>query len=71
DVINVCGYASDMDSGVVSVTVNGNIAYLGEDGYYYYDLALVWGVTTTVTVVATDGDGNTYTLVRYVRVYGS
>jgi hypothetical protein len=63
DYVHVTGSASDAGSGLVGVTINGvapaDSASFGEDA------ALVMGANV-ITVIATDGSGNTTTVTRNV-----
>ena len=61
------GTASD-DSGISKVTVNGNQASLSGSSWSYTLTSLATNTTHTITIVATDGAGNTNSAVRYLRV---
>ena len=60
------GTASD-DSGISKVTVNGNVAELNGSNWSY-GLTLSINTTHTITIIVTDGAGNTNTVKRYIRV---
>lgn len=57
-VVTVTGRASDAESAVVQVTVNGAVATLADDGSFQASITLENGITLLETV-ATDGGGNT------------
>ncbi len=63
--VTVTGRASDAESAVVQVTVNGTVAVLADDGSFQADIPLDSGITLLETV-ATDGGGNTATDARAV-----
>ena len=60
------GTASD-DSGISKVTVNGNVAELNGTSWFC-TLSLASNNTHTITIVATDGAGNTNSATRYVYI---
>ncbi len=63
----VKGKASDSESGIASVTVNGTAVSLESDGSWIASIDLPSGEVTEVTVTATDNAGRTATEVRYVK----
>jgi hypothetical protein len=63
--VMVSGRASDAESAIVSVTVNGTVATLADDGSFQASITLAEGITVLETV-ATDGGGNTATDARAV-----
>lgn len=64
--LTVRGTATDVQSGVASVTVNGQQAALTGDDFSL-DITLQEGVNT-ITVVATDNEGNAATVTRSVHL---
>ena len=56
--VTVSGRASDAESAVLQVTVNGTLATLADDGSFQASITLGEGITLIETV-ATDGGGNT------------
>lgn len=56
--VTVTGRASDAESAVLQVTVNGTLATLADDGSFQASVTLGEGITLIETV-ATDGGGNT------------
>lgn len=63
--VTVTGRASDAESAVVQVTVNGTLATLADDGSFEASVTLPAGITLLETV-ATDGGGNTASDARAV-----
>src|SRR6185503_5264317 len=63
--VMVTGRASDAESAVVQVMVNGTVAALADDGSFQASITLDSGITLLETV-ATDGGGNTATDARAV-----
>lgn len=56
--VTVTGRASDAESAVLQVTVNGTLASVADDGSFSASITLPEGITLIETV-ATDGGGNT------------
>ena len=63
--VTVSGRASDAESAVLQVMVNGTLATLADDGSFQASITLGEGITLIETV-ATDGGGNTATDARAV-----
>ena len=63
--VTVSGRASDAESAVLQVTVNGTLATLADDGSFQASITLAEGITLIETV-ATDGGGNTATDARAI-----
>jgi hypothetical protein len=63
--VTVTGRASDAESQVIQVTVNGAVATLADDGSFQASITLDSGITLLETV-ATDGGGNTASDARAV-----
>ena len=63
--VTVSGRASDAESAVLQVTVNGTLATLANDGSFEASITLGEGITLIETV-ATDGGGNTATDARAI-----
>ena len=61
----VSGTVSDTESGLASLTVNGNDVTVSGNTWSY-DITISTAVKSTITVVATDNAGNSSTITRYV-----
>ncbi len=57
DTVTVSGTVTDKESGVASLTINGNPVDVSKDGSFSYTVTLTEG-TNTITIVATDKAGN-------------
>ena len=65
--LTVTGIATDMGSGIKTVTVNDQTVIVGADGAFSTDVTLVAG-NNTITVVAMDKAGNSATVTRLVTL---
>ncbi|QEM66802.1 hypothetical protein FO488_00585 [Geobacter sp. FeAm09] len=69
-VLNVSGTVTDAGSGIQSLTVKGQAATVASDGSFSSAVSLASG-SNTIAVVATDGSGNSTTVIRTITFTAS